>query len=68
MLPPNLTGCVSIREDSQHALLVNLSTVDFTSSKDSIVVLRAAGERSEVYQPSELHEKQEKSNAMITGL
>lgn len=62
------TGCVSICEDSQHALLVNLSTVDFTSSKDSIVEFRAAGERSEVYQPSEIHEKQEKSDAMITGL
>ena len=65
---PNLTGCVSIHEDSQHALLVKLSTVDFTSSKDSIVEFTAAGERSEMYQPSEIHEKQEKSDAMITGL
>lgn len=61
------TGCVSICEESQHALLVNHSTVDFTSSKDSIVELRVGGERSEVYQSSEVHEKQEKSDAMITG-
>lgn len=62
------TGCVSICEESQHALLVNNSVVDFTSSKDSVVEFRAGGERSEVYQPSEVHEKQEKSDAMITEL
>lgn len=62
------TGCVSICEESQHALLVNNSVVDFSSSKDSVVEFRAGGERSEVYQPSEAHEKQEKSDAMITEL
>lgn len=62
------TVCVSICEESQHALLVNHSNVDFTSSKDSIVELRVGGEISEVYQPSEVQEKQEKSDAMITGL
>ncbi|KAH9321213.1 hypothetical protein KI387_015852, partial [Taxus chinensis] len=63
---------VSICEDSQHALLVDRANTDFTSSKDSLVngvslEFRAGGERSEVYEPTEVSEKQEKSDALMSG-
>eukprot|EP01018_Ginkgo_biloba_P030274 Gb_03739 [translate_table: standard] len=63
-------GCVSLCEDSQHALLVTHASVELTSTKDSMVdgvsmEFRVGGDKSEVYEPTEVNEKQEKSNALI---
>ncbi|GLJ12539.1 hypothetical protein SUGI_0193150 [Cryptomeria japonica] len=63
---------VSICEDSQHALLVDQAVADITSSKDSlangvIMDFRAGGERSEVCEPTEVSEKQEKSDSVMPG-
>lgn len=60
----------SICEDSQHALLVDQTVADITSSKDSLangvsMDFRAGGERSEVYEPTEVSEKQNKSDSVV---
>eukprot|EP00252_Welwitschia_mirabilis_P007108 TRINITY_DN1818_c0_g1_i1.p1 TRINITY_DN1818_c0_g1~~TRINITY_DN1818_c0_g1_i1.p1 ORF type:complete len:924 (-),score=191.65 TRINITY_DN1818_c0_g1_i1:298-3069(-) len=60
-------GCASFCEESQHAVLVNHAAADMALSRDSGIEIKTCGEKSEVCQPHYSFEKQEKSDAVITG-